>query len=160
MLERTTKKYKDVLAKVCLILGTFFNPLGFDAAFALVTKLTKSYIITDITLEFVMKSLKLKSLLLKEEDEGLGKKVKTVIKKIEKAVEEKGDTTQALIELAKMVGEKKCVTKLEAIKDIEKAEEGTPYFIDQYKKEVEKCLMDIVREKFEAKEYGAVISSM
>jgi len=107
-----------------------------------------------------MKSLKLKSLLLKEEDEGLGKKVKTVIKKIEKAVEEKGDTTQALIELAKMVGEKKCVTKLEAIKDIEKAEEGTPYFIDQYKKEVEKCLMDIVREKFEAKEYGAVISSM
>ena len=107
-----------------------------------------------------MKSLKLKSLLLKEEDEGLGKKVKTVIKKIEKAVEEKGDTTQARIELAKMVGEKKCVTKLEAIKDIEKAEEGTPYFIDQYKKEVEKCLMDIVREKFEAKEYGAVISSM
>jgi hypothetical protein len=37
-----------VLAKVCLILGTFFNPLGFDAAFALMTKLTKSYIVTDI----------------------------------------------------------------------------------------------------------------
>jgi hypothetical protein len=107
-----------------------------------------------------MKSLKLKSLLLKEEDEGIGKKVKTAIKKIEKAVEEKGDTTQALIELAKLVGEKKCVTKLEAIKEIEKAEEGTPYFIDQYKKEVEKCLMDIVKEKFESKEYGAVISAM
>jgi len=107
-----------------------------------------------------MKSLKLKSLLLKEEDEGLGQKVKTAIKKIEKAVEEKGDDTQALIELAKLVGEKKCVTKLEAIKEIEKAEEGTPYFIDQYKKEIQKCLMDIVREKFEAKEYGAVISSM
>jgi predicted component of viral defense system (DUF524 family) len=107
-----------------------------------------------------MKSLKLKSLLLKEEDEGIGKKVKTAVNKIQKAVEEKGDTTQALIELAKLVGEKKCVTKLEAIKEIEKAEEGTPYFIDQYKKEVEKCLMDIVREKFDAKEYGAVISSM
>jgi hypothetical protein len=37
-----------VLAKVCLILGTFFNPLGFDAAFALMTKLTESYIVTDI----------------------------------------------------------------------------------------------------------------
>jgi predicted component of viral defense system (DUF524 family) len=97
-----------------------------------------------------MKSLKLKSLLLKEEDEGLGKKVKTAVNKIEKAVEEKGDTTQALIELAKLVGEKKCVTKLEAIKDIEKVEEGTPYFIDQYKKEVEKCLMDIVKEKCSA----------
>ena len=107
-----------------------------------------------------MKSLKLKSLLLKEEDEGIGQKVKTAIKKIEKAVEEKGDTTQALIELAKLVGEKKCVTKLEAIKEIEKAEEGTPYFIDQYKKEVEKSLMDIVKEKFESKEYGAVISVM
>jgi hypothetical protein len=107
-----------------------------------------------------MKSLKLKSLLLKEEDEGIGKKVKTAVNKIQKAVEEKGDTTQALIELAKLVGEKKCVTKLEAIKEIEKAEEGTPYFIDQYKKEVEKCLMDIVKEKFESKEYGAVISAM
>ena len=107
-----------------------------------------------------MKSLKLKSLLLKEEDEGLGQKVKTAIKKIEKAVEEKGDDTQALIELAKLVGEKKCVTKLEAIKEIEKAEEGTPYHLDQYKKEIEKGLMDMVKEKFEAKEYGAVISSM
>jgi hypothetical protein len=107
-----------------------------------------------------MKSLKLKSLLIKEEDEGIGKKVKTAITKIEKAVEEKGDTTLALIELAKLVGEKKCVTKLEAIQEIEKVEGGTPYFIDQYKKEVEKCLMDIVREKFDAKEYGAVISSM
>jgi predicted component of viral defense system (DUF524 family) len=107
-----------------------------------------------------MKSLKLKSLLLKEEDEGIGKKVKTAVNKIQKAVEEKGDTTQALIELAKLVGEKKCVTKLEAIKEIEKAEEGTPYFIDQYKKEIEKTLMDIVKEKFDSKEYGAVISSI
>ena len=48
MSRGSTKKYKDVLAKVCLILGTFFNPLGFDAAFALVTKLTKNYIVTDI----------------------------------------------------------------------------------------------------------------
>lgn len=107
-----------------------------------------------------MKSLKLKSLLLKEEDEGIGQKVKTAIKKIEKAVEEKGDTTQALIELAKLVGEKKCVTKLEAIKEIEKAEEGTPYFIDQYKKEVENNLMVMIKEKFDSKEYGAVISSI
>ncbi len=107
-----------------------------------------------------MKSLKLKSLLLKEEDEGIGQKVKTAIKKIEKAVEEKGDQTQALIELAKLVGEKKCVTKLEAIKEIEKAEEGTPYFIDQYKKEIEKSLMNMVQDKFKSKEYGAVIATI
>lgn len=48
MLERKSKKYKGVLAKICLVLGTFFNPLGFDAAFALVTKLTGSYIVTDL----------------------------------------------------------------------------------------------------------------
>lgn len=98
--------------------------------------------------------------MIREVDEGLDKKVKTALKKIETAIEEKGDTTQALIELAKLVGEKKCVTKLEAIKEIEKVEEGTPYFIDQYKKEIEKGLMDIVKEKFDAKEYGAVIQSM
>jgi hypothetical protein len=42
------KRKKDFVAKICLILGTFFNPFGFDAAFAFVTKLTGSYVITDI----------------------------------------------------------------------------------------------------------------
>ena len=98
--------------------------------------------------------------MIREVDEGLDKKVKTALKKIETAIEEKGDKTQALIELAKLVGEKKCVTKLEAIQNIEKAEEGTPYFIDQYKKEVEKNLMDMVKDKFDSKEYGAVIQSI
>jgi len=98
--------------------------------------------------------------MIREVDEGLDKKLKSALKKIETAIEEKGDTTQALIELAKVLGEKKCVAKLEAIKEIEKAEEGTPYFIDQYKKEVEKCLLDIAREKFDAKEYGAVLSAI
>ena len=62
--------------------------------------------------------------------------------------------------MSKVLRQHRCVTKLEAIKEIEKAEDGTPYFIDQYKKEIEKCLMDITREKFDAKEYGAVIQSM
>jgi hypothetical protein len=42
------RKRKENLAKICLILGAFFNPLGFDAAFAFVTKLTGSYVLTDI----------------------------------------------------------------------------------------------------------------
>ena len=98
--------------------------------------------------------------MMRDVDQGLDKKVKTALKKIETAIEEKGDKTQALIELAKLVGEKKCVNKLEAIKEIEKAEEGTPYFIEQYKTEIEKCLMDMVKDKFKSKEYGAVIQSM
>ena len=41
------QKLRDNLAKTCLVLGTFFNPLGFDAAFSFVMKLTGSYWITD-----------------------------------------------------------------------------------------------------------------
>jgi hypothetical protein len=42
------QKLRENLAKTCLVLGTFFNPLGFDAAFAFTTKLTGSYFITDL----------------------------------------------------------------------------------------------------------------
>jgi hypothetical protein len=36
------------LKTIALILATFFNPLGFDALFAIITKWTGSYLITDI----------------------------------------------------------------------------------------------------------------
>jgi hypothetical protein len=36
------------VSTVMLMIATFFNPLGFDALFALVMKLTGSYWITDI----------------------------------------------------------------------------------------------------------------
>jgi hypothetical protein len=39
---------KNRAATISLILATFFNPLGFDAAFALVTTWTNSYLVTDI----------------------------------------------------------------------------------------------------------------
>ena len=48
MSEKKQKEYRNVLAKICLVLGTFFNPLGFDAAFALMMKFTGNYILTDI----------------------------------------------------------------------------------------------------------------
>lgn len=35
-------------ATICLIIATFFNPLGFDAAFALVMKWTGSFWVTDL----------------------------------------------------------------------------------------------------------------
>lgn len=43
-----TQKQKKRLATISLILCTFFNPLGFDALFALVMKWTNSYWTTDI----------------------------------------------------------------------------------------------------------------
>lgn len=42
------KKRFPSLSTLTLIGATFFNPLGFDALFALVTQWTGSYIITDI----------------------------------------------------------------------------------------------------------------
>ena len=48
MSVKKPREYRSVLAKICLVLGTFFNPLGFDAAFALMMKFTGSYILTDI----------------------------------------------------------------------------------------------------------------
>lgn len=39
---------KNRIATVCLVLATFFNPLGFDALFALIMKWTGSYWITDL----------------------------------------------------------------------------------------------------------------
>lgn len=39
---------RENIAKICLVLGTFINPFGFDAAFAFTTKLTGSYVLTDV----------------------------------------------------------------------------------------------------------------
>lgn len=47
------RKIRKNLVTLCLILGTFFNPLGFDVAFALVTKWTGSYVITDLIFYFI-----------------------------------------------------------------------------------------------------------
>jgi len=40
-------KQKKIMGTWILILATFFNPLGFDALFALIMKWTGSYWITD-----------------------------------------------------------------------------------------------------------------
>jgi hypothetical protein len=38
---------RETIAQLCLVIGTFFNPFGFDFLFAFTTKLTGSYWITD-----------------------------------------------------------------------------------------------------------------
>ena len=39
---------RETIAQLCLVIGTFFNPLGFDFLFAFTTKLTGSYVVTDL----------------------------------------------------------------------------------------------------------------
>jgi len=39
---------RETIAQLCLVIGTFFNPLGFDFLFAMTTKLTGSYAVTDL----------------------------------------------------------------------------------------------------------------
>jgi hypothetical protein len=42
------QKKRKIMGTWILILATFFNPLGFDALFALIMKWTGSYWITDV----------------------------------------------------------------------------------------------------------------
>ena len=44
---------RQKLSAICLFLGSFFLPFGYDAAFAALMKLTGSYWITDIFFYFV-----------------------------------------------------------------------------------------------------------
>ena len=39
---------RETIAQLCLVIGTFFNPFGFDFLFAFTTKLTGSYFVTDV----------------------------------------------------------------------------------------------------------------
>lgn len=48
MKSNLTPKYRERLAKICLVLGMFFNPFGFDAAFAFTYRMTGSLLITDV----------------------------------------------------------------------------------------------------------------
>ncbi len=50
---RGRTKIKRKLAMVCLIMATFFNPLGFDAMFAMIMKWTGSYWTTDLIFYFL-----------------------------------------------------------------------------------------------------------
>lgn len=45
---RDKKLQKKTVGTACLILATFFNPLGFDALFAIIMKWTGSYWTTDV----------------------------------------------------------------------------------------------------------------
>ena len=39
---------RETIAQLCLVIGTFFNPFGFDFLFAFTTKFTGSYLLTDV----------------------------------------------------------------------------------------------------------------
>jgi uncharacterized membrane protein len=55
------------------MIATFFNPLGFDALFALVMKLTGSYWITDIIFYFLSASFFGLYILLRKSEQSKGK---------------------------------------------------------------------------------------
>ena len=99
------------------------------------------------------------SQIIKEAQEEIGKDVETAIGKIKKFSEE-GHSTEALLELAKLVKSKKHETILKAIQDITEAEETMPYMIEKYRQEVGRELSLICREKLNTKEFGAVYSAI
>jgi len=97
---------------------------------------------------------------IREEVEGLDKKVETSVKKIIKFCEEDKDMVSGLLELAKLVGDKKYQKVLEAVKEIVKAEEGSHYFIDQYITEIKSILLSAAKEQFSSQEFGVIYSAI
>jgi hypothetical protein len=97
---------------------------------------------------------------IREEVEGIDKKVETSVKKIIKYCEEDKDMVSGLIELAKLVGDKKYQKVLEAVKEIVKAEEGSHYFIDQYITEIKSILLSTTKQQFSSQEFGVIYSAI
>ena len=97
---------------------------------------------------------------IREEVEGIDKKVETSAKKMIKCCEEDKDMVSGLIELAKLVGDKKYQKVLEAVKEIVKAEEGSHYFVDQYITEIKSVLLSAAKEKFSSQEFGVIYSAI
>lgn len=99
------------------------------------------------------------STLVREAQEEIGKDVQTALTKINKFSEE-GHSTEALLELAKLLKSKKHETILKAIQDITEAAETMPYMVEKYREEVGRELSLLCREKLNNKEFAAIYSAM
>lgn len=99
------------------------------------------------------------SKLVKEAQETIGKDVEAAAGKIKKFSEE-GHSTEALLELAKLVKSKKHETILKAIQDITEAEETLPYMVEKYRDEVGRELSLLCREKLNTKEFAVIYSAV
>jgi hypothetical protein len=103
---------------------------------------------------------------IKEETEGVDKKVESSVKKIKELCSEKNDITSALIELSKLVEEKNYTTILNSIKDIEKATTKFKedelfvdlHFLIKYRESIQAALIISAHQKFNNKECSLIIS--
>jgi hypothetical protein len=103
---------------------------------------------------------------IKEETEGIDKKVETSVKKMKEFCTEKQDQTSGLIELAKLVDEKQYSDILGSIKDIEKVnlklqEDGAfvdTHYLYKYRESIKAVLMIKAHTKFNNKECALIIS--
>lgn len=102
-------------------------------------------------------SIELKKIL--REAEEIGKDVQTALTKITKFSDE-GHSTEALLELAKLLKSKKHETILKAIQDITEAAETMPYMVEKYREEVGRELSLLCREKLNNKEFAAIYAAM
>lgn len=96
---------------------------------------------------------------IKEEQEDIGKDVRTAVGKIQKFSQE-GHLTESLLELAKLLKSKKHENILKAIQDITKETESMPYMIEKYREEIGRELSLLCREKLTNKEFAAIYTAI
>jgi len=105
--------------------------------------------------------------IIKEETDGVDKKVENAVKKMKEFCTEKGDVVSALIELSKLVDQKQYTAILNSIKDIhkqyEKFEEDALLVVDaqhltKYTESIKIALLLYAKNKFNNKELALLTS--
>lgn len=96
---------------------------------------------------------------LREADEKISQKVENTVKKMREATK-KANRSDALYELAKLLGEQKYSKILDNTSEIRKIAGTMPYGIQQYENELMTEMLAKAKQRFNAKEYAAIYSAL
>jgi len=96
---------------------------------------------------------------LREAEEKISQKVENAVKRMREATK-KANRSDALYELAKLLGEQKYSKILDNTSEIRKIAGTMPYGIQQYENELMTEMLGKAKQRFNAKEYAAIYSSL
>ena len=96
---------------------------------------------------------------LREAEEKISQKVENAVKKMREATK-KGNRSESLYELSKLLAEQKYSKILDHTVEIRKIAGTMPYGIQQYENELMMEMLNKAKQRFNAKEYAAIYSAL
>lgn len=96
---------------------------------------------------------------LREAEEKISQKVENAVKRMREATK-KANRSDALYELAKLLGEQKYSKILDNTSEIRKIAGTMPYGIQQYENELMTEMLAKAKQRFNVKEYAAIYSAL